>query len=307
MDGIETTAAIRALWGGRFKTMPIVALTANAMVGMREMFIEKGFNDFLAKPIDVSKMDEILVRWIPKEKKEVASDQWVVDSEDRGSNNDPNYQLPTTNYQLIIPGVDTAKGIAMTGGTSTAYKQVLSLFRKDARDRLPLLQNVPDENVLPAFITQVHALKSASASLGAAEISSQAAELEVAGKAKDMAFIQKNLDYFTGHLAELINHISDVLEADTVTAGVPVDKDREAGSFANITAYIPLLHELAIALMERKADDIDHVLENIMRKTLDQKSKEILNQISDEVLMAEYDKAWETVHLLLKGEKDNVN
>jgi CheY-like chemotaxis protein len=72
MDGIETTAAIRA-WekenGYLHKQVPIIALTANAVVGMREMFIEKGFNDYLAKPIDVSKLDETLDRWIPKEKR----------------------------------------------------------------------------------------------------------------------------------------------------------------------------------------------------------------------------------------------
>ena len=64
MDGIEATARIRALG----KQVPIVALTANAVVGMREVFLEKGFNDFLAKPIDVVRMDEILDKWIPKEK-----------------------------------------------------------------------------------------------------------------------------------------------------------------------------------------------------------------------------------------------
>jgi len=70
MDGIETTTAIRSLEGKRFKTMPIVALTANAVVGMREMFLEKGFSDFLSKPIEVTKFDELLDRWIPKEKKD---------------------------------------------------------------------------------------------------------------------------------------------------------------------------------------------------------------------------------------------
>jgi signal transduction histidine kinase/response regulator RpfG family c-di-GMP phosphodiesterase len=77
MDGIEATAAIR-LWekerqekdtGKLRKQIPIIALTANAVVGMREMFIEKGFNDFLSKPIDVYKLDEMLVRWIPEEKR----------------------------------------------------------------------------------------------------------------------------------------------------------------------------------------------------------------------------------------------
>jgi signal transduction histidine kinase/CheY-like chemotaxis protein len=75
MDGIEATAVIRA-WekeqqenNAGHKQVPIIALTANAITGMKEMFIEKGFNDFLAKPIDIGKLDEMLDRWIPKEKR----------------------------------------------------------------------------------------------------------------------------------------------------------------------------------------------------------------------------------------------
>jgi len=71
MDGVETVARIRAWEKERRmeneKQLPIIALTANTIAGMRKMFLEKGFNDFLAKPIDVSKMDEIIERWIPRE------------------------------------------------------------------------------------------------------------------------------------------------------------------------------------------------------------------------------------------------
>ena len=105
MDGVETTRLIRE-WEkeqeNNTKTrkqaneknldfqhrrqIPIVALTANAVSGMREMFIEKGFSDFLAKPIDVPKFDEIIERWIPKEKKQ----QIVNDETETNSANIPN-------------------------------------------------------------------------------------------------------------------------------------------------------------------------------------------------------------------------
>jgi signal transduction histidine kinase/PleD family two-component response regulator len=89
MDGIEATAAIRLWEDEKFKKnksmefpketpklselfkVPIIALTANAVSGMKEMFIENGFDDFLAKPIDISKLDEMLDRWIPKEKRRI--------------------------------------------------------------------------------------------------------------------------------------------------------------------------------------------------------------------------------------------
>ncbi|MDR3355325.1 MAG: response regulator, partial [Synergistaceae bacterium] len=73
MDGVEAALLIREWEKGHGcadgrPPVPIIALTANAVSGMREMFIEAGFNDFLAKPIDVSKLDEIIEKWLPREK-----------------------------------------------------------------------------------------------------------------------------------------------------------------------------------------------------------------------------------------------
>ena len=67
MDGIEAVAIIRKLEGERFQTLPIVALTANALVGMEEMYLQNGFNAYLSKPIDIQKLNAILEKWIPTE------------------------------------------------------------------------------------------------------------------------------------------------------------------------------------------------------------------------------------------------
>ena len=70
MDGIEATAIIRGLEDERFQKLPIVALTANAISGMKEMYLKNGFNDYLSKPIDVQKLNALLEKWIPKEKQQ---------------------------------------------------------------------------------------------------------------------------------------------------------------------------------------------------------------------------------------------
>ena len=67
MDGIETTQAIRAL-GGRYQAIPVIALTANAVVGTRELFLSSGMDDFLSKPIERDKLQAILLKWIPRDK-----------------------------------------------------------------------------------------------------------------------------------------------------------------------------------------------------------------------------------------------
>ncbi|MCL1956894.1 MAG: response regulator, partial [Fibromonadales bacterium] len=67
MDGIEATKLIRE---EGYKELPIIALTANAISGIKEMFLANGFNDFLSKPIDTVKLNAVLAKWIPKEKQE---------------------------------------------------------------------------------------------------------------------------------------------------------------------------------------------------------------------------------------------
>jgi CheY-like chemotaxis protein len=70
MDGIETTQLLRSMGeeDPYYKDVPIIALTANAVSGTREMFLENGFNGFLSKPIDTVKLNAVLERWIPKAK-----------------------------------------------------------------------------------------------------------------------------------------------------------------------------------------------------------------------------------------------
>ncbi|MDR2717486.1 MAG: response regulator [Treponema sp.] len=306
MDGIEATSVIRELemkneeLGKSGKQIPIIALTANAVVGMREMFMENGFNDFLSKPIDVSKLDEMLDRWIEKEKRAISNE-----NDGQPSDNTPHSPLPKAAtpppYSLLstIPGIDIQKGISMTGGTIAAYKQVLIMFRKDAHDRLPLLQKIPEADTLLSFITQVHALKSASASLGAADISAQAAALESAGKAADIVFIREHLPAFVQQLAELIGGIDAALETDknsgsmtnNNTAGTAPVGTTHARTAADSAALVSLLSSLESALKSQKSAEIDRILEELSRKPLNIGTKEILQKISDDVLMTEFDSA----------------
>jgi CheY-like chemotaxis protein len=69
MDGIEATQKIRMLPVDYAKTVCIIALTANALSGMRELFLQNGFDDYLAKPIEISKLNEIMERWIPQNRR----------------------------------------------------------------------------------------------------------------------------------------------------------------------------------------------------------------------------------------------
>ena len=297
MDGIETTALIRAWENERLKDeknsmkaqLPIVALTANTIVGMKEMFIEKGFNDFLAKPIDVSRLDEILDRWIPKEKRECEvnnTEKSVYRKNNSGS------------ALLIIPGVDTARGIAMSGGKEKNYRKVLSMFCKDVEERLPLFKTVLEADGalvqnLSLFVTDVHAIKSAAASVGAEEISNKAAELEGAGRAENMTLIHEKLPVFTEQIEKLTCDIRASLE---------LPQANKQNTFQSSTAYSQLVNELSEAIESKEtSSEIFSILDSFDQLPLDAKTKEILETISGQVLMSEFDLALKTIEKLYEA------
>ena len=65
MDGIETLKALRKDEGNYNKDIPIIALTANAVAGSQEYYLENGFDDYLSKPVDVVKLEQTLVKYLP--------------------------------------------------------------------------------------------------------------------------------------------------------------------------------------------------------------------------------------------------
>jgi CheY-like chemotaxis protein len=196
MDGIEeAAAAIRSLG---INDTPIITLTANAVSGMREVLIEKWFNDYISKPIEKTELDSVIAKWIPPEKK--------VEMRK------PLERAPAESAELAIKGIDAGRGFRMTGGTEAGYRRVPARFYTDAHERLPVFAAPPAETGLSALAIQAHAIKGAAGTIGAAEVSAEAAALETAGKAGDVAAIREAPPAFHKHLAELIEGIKNVLE-----------------------------------------------------------------------------------------------
>jgi len=222
MDGIETMAAIRAL-GGRFAGIPVVALTANAISGMKEMFLEKGFDDFLSKPVEIPKLDELIERWVPEERRTVsrkgATEVRVKDEAPFTIKRTKNKSVVEVSFRqkksaakaLEIEGVNMKLGLSFSGGSETGYRELLEVYCLDVDSRLASLNYSHAENDLKSFITQVHALKSASAIIGATALSEEANALEDAGKRGDMEFIREHVEAFRENLGALAKRTREAL------------------------------------------------------------------------------------------------
>jgi signal transduction histidine kinase/CheY-like chemotaxis protein len=277
MDGIEATGILRGTEKGR--GLPIVALTANAVTGMRDLFIASGMNDYLSKPIEPAKLDAILYKWIPKDKQ--------LRRTEKGDAPETSAARPPE-----IAGVDTASGMAMVGGSMPSYMEVLGIYCRDVLSRMDFLRKFADniyeagetnEDALRDFTTQVHALKSASANVGAAEISRLAADLESASRSADFAFIKANLASFTDGL--------ETLEARIRTAAAqsrPSEGARGSGRED--------LKRLVCALEaedEMDIDVLDEILDSLLASGIaaDETTREKLTGISEMVLMSEFKNA----------------
>jgi len=210
MDGIETTKIIRSL-GGKHTDLPVIALTANAIVGAREMFLENGFNDFLSKPIEVNKLNSILAKWIPEEKQQPADTTAKADE--------------ASEKPLVIIGVDTVKGIQRSGGLREYYIETLKVFRKDGLNKLTQLSECLEKNDLSLFTTYVHALKSAGANIGAIKLSEDAKNLETAGINQDAEYIAKHSTDFMNTLTTLLDEIGKVISDNNTNSSEALDID----------------------------------------------------------------------------------
>jgi signal transduction histidine kinase/CheY-like chemotaxis protein len=284
MDGIETTQAIRAMEDEERRNTPIVALTASVVSGIQDMFLEKGFNDYLAKPMEISKLNEIMEKWIPRNK-------WEEPETKR--------ETPGGDSEIRIEGLDVPKGIAMTGGTLEGYLAILESYRRDVKSRLTFLEDIMGRDSGPeslsAFTTQVHALKGASASIGAGDLSSMAAKLEAAGRGEDREFIQKNLGDFCRLLEAMIRDIRAALQ-DRVRDSAE-SREPEEGEVRD------LFQGLKAALEAENIENIDRFIKDLDALRLSPELREIHADISNLVLINEFQKAIIAIEKYLKTQE----
>ncbi|MCL1844044.1 MAG: ATP-binding protein [Defluviitaleaceae bacterium] len=191
LNGVDATLQIRALEDARTdcKNVPIIALTANAVYGVREMFLKNGFDDFLSKPIDLVRLNAVVSKWLPKHKKIIVKKSKTF----------------TKNSQFKIKGVDTQKGIELIGGNLEIYLEIVESFLKDGRRLLyEMDENIKNDDI-EAYGKNAHALKSVSGTIGADVLSEMAEALEHAVNAG-------NTNYVKTHNAKLKKDLETLLE-----------------------------------------------------------------------------------------------
>ncbi|MDR2095769.1 MAG: response regulator [Treponema sp.] len=172
MDGIEATIRIREMDGGIYRNLPILALTASAVTGSREKFIEAGMSDFISKPVDASELNRKLIKWLPPERI-LAIENISPDSqpgEIKKKKKSKTEKRPDGREAPEKRGVNFHIGLGRVGGDKKLYAQLIATFRKDhARDDRKIEKSLEAGDIKTAYRLS-HTLKSTAGLLGAAEL-----------------------------------------------------------------------------------------------------------------------------------------
>ena len=213
MDGIETLQHIRE--SGRSKDSPVVALTANAISGAREMYLKAGFEDYLSKPVDGEKLEKMLLLELLPDDKIMDPNETTEDETGSGADKDCDScrtEQDDSSTDLManlaeIDDIDEQAGLKNCG-SEEGYLSVLSVFHQTARTKADEIEELYRNGDMENYTIKVHALKSSARIIGAGELSEFAKALEDAGKSGDTEYIQSNTEQLLDMYRGLDSHLS---------------------------------------------------------------------------------------------------
>jgi CheY-like chemotaxis protein len=210
MDGVETLRLLK-----KEQLVPddtkVIVLTANAVLGAKEQYLEEGFDDYLSKPIDVSRLEELLIRVLPQELYTLRTAENAEES--AGSES-------SAVDELQKAGFDTAAGLRFAAGDRDFYLELASGFAESAEKNLPQIRADFEKRDYEDYQIRVHALKSTARQIGANELSELALRQETAAKERNISEIEKGTENLLLKYEQTVKLLRDILHLD-VSEPVP--------------------------------------------------------------------------------------
>ncbi|MCL2178526.1 MAG: ATP-binding protein [Proteobacteria bacterium] len=197
MDGVEATRVIRTIDSDYARNIPIVALTANAVVGTEQMFLQNGFQAFIPKPVDIVQLDWVVRQWVQGKTPEETPC--------------PSTKTETPTEAQEVEGLDVDKGVARLGGNAKTYWKIVHAYAQSTAELLKKIHSVSPET-LEGYGIVVHGLKGSSRNIGADAVGDLAEALERAAKVGNFAFVQAHHAPFLEATEKLLSTLSKKLE-----------------------------------------------------------------------------------------------
>ena len=221
MDGIEATKTIRGLGTEYAREVPIIALTANALSGNKEMFLAHGFSSFISKPIDIIQLDAELNRWVRSRLGQDPDWEEAVPPEVEPRAAGDAAAMTSNVLKDRMDGINVESAVRRYG-SEDAY---LDMLRSYERHIPALLEKLEGTLSAQDYAITVHGVKGASLGIGAEELGALAEELEQLSKAGDIKSVKAKNERFVKKLSGLLDNVRDALSA-ACRPDEPVKKER---------------------------------------------------------------------------------
>lgn len=261
MDGIEAAKAIRALPEDKYQKLPIIALTANAMVDARKEFLNAGMNGFVAKPIDFARICNQLKLWLPKDlvrdvPKEEAKKLLADDLSDR--------EIQPEDPQM---GFSFEEGVNHCG-SKAALMKTIRIFYRTIDSKADKIEQCLKEGLISDYVVEVHALKSSALLIGAVPLSEAAKELEGYGKQGKTELLEEK----TPDLLAMYRDFKDILKPYA-------DKEEAARQEASNGEWCQALQQIHQCIEQFDLDGVDRIMEKLEEYQIPECIRESMDQL----------------------------
>ena len=234
MSGKETLEHIKSEHLG--EGIPIIALTADAVEGSKDKYIDMGFSGYLSKPVDPPVLEMTLASYLPKAKVKICERK-----------EDSSYSGDLPDALFSIKEIEVADGIRYCG-TPRIYLDTISRYSSRLAENLRDIKKALAMNDIQEFTIKVHALKSASQSIGCRELYEGFRSMEDAGNKKNIGFIEAGIDDLLTLYEKICIRLKAINSQNDKT-GITIDKESLRGIYTHLKEYVDDLNDEAITSM----------------------------------------------------------
>ena len=294
MDGVETLHAIRKLEGNPSADTPVIALTANAVAGAREYYLQEGFQDYLTKPIDADKFESMLIRYLP--------DNVVYLNQDQNTPDENGQELEAAigmmESRLSGIGFNVRNGLKYMGNDIKLYDKVLHDFHLILQEKEDALRDFLKKRDMPGYAIIVHSLKGNARNVGADDLADEAFELEKMSKAGQLEDVEVRSPILFNLMKNMRRDLKTYLDSESRTEA---GKEEEPGNKLTITEddWKQALKELAGRLDDFDGDSVHEKLEELKKYDRPESDQKMLRLCEKAVKDFAYDIALEVVNAVL--------
>ena len=312
MDGVETLKRLRKMHAEEERTLTVIAFTANAVSGAREMFLQEGFDEFVSKPIEYLELERVLKKVLPKasirfeDKEKHEKGRYEQDSgkselhakkqeAEEGTGNA--IVEEDTISRLMELGINTHSGLQYCRNDREFYIELLAKFAQDAATKEQVIDALWQKEDLANYRIMVHALKSSAKMIGADSLSELARKVEEAAKNQDVDYIKQNHEELLTTYRETSLELLQALDFDNETETEDLENSTQI-SEAELLERLNALKDSFDTFEADRAEALMAEMGNMMYGEIS--VEELLREIREDVEEFEFGKASEKVQTLLE-------